>query len=200
MDETDYVHIMPDDGGRMQQAGNHSGTGRAGEGLFRPPEPPELGSPGESPYCETSPETTVDGYVHLLHERTLQRRFRADASISRIKEWHAAIEKYIPNDGSVTFLPVDDNRVDVIIPMPSDFYEKSLEELIAMKEEWKESLPIIESKKKKREEREIQQQVPQFMRISDIYRYIVALPIDELSPRDALDTLRDVRKRLIALF
>ena len=98
MDETDYVHIMPDDGGRMQQAGNHSGTGRAGEGLFRPPEPPELGSPGESPYCETSPETTVDGYVHLLHERTLQRRFRADASISRIKEWHAAIEKYIPND------------------------------------------------------------------------------------------------------
>ena len=111
-----------------------------------------------------------------------------------------SIEKYIPNDGSVTFLPVDDNRVDVIIPMPSDFYEKSLEELIAMKDEWKESLPIIESKKKKREEREIQQQVPQFMRISDIYRYIVALPIDELSPRDALDTLRDVRKRLIALF
>ena len=38
-----------------------------------------------------------DMYISYMKE-LCSGDFRADASISRIKEWHAAIEKYIPND------------------------------------------------------------------------------------------------------
>jgi len=112
----------------------------------------------------------------------------------------SSIGKYVPNDGSVDFNPVSDTQVDVTIKLPEELSELSFDSLQGLKEEWKNSLPLNENKKQRREDREITEQAPRFVRVSDVVGRIISLPIEDISPREAWEILRDLRKQLSAMF
>lgn len=109
-----------------------------------------------------------------------------------------SLSKYVPNDGSVEFNPVSDTQIDVTLQL--DFGDATVEQVRAMVDEWKESLPITEGKKQRREDREIQNEAPRIVRISDILSRIVSLPMEEISPKAAYDILRDLRQQVSAIF
>jgi hypothetical protein len=68
-----------------------------------------------------------------------------------------SLAKYVPNDGSVEFKPVSDTQIDVTLNL--DFGDATVEDVRAMVEEWKNSLPLSENKKQHREDRDVQSQV-----------------------------------------
>lgn len=111
----------------------------------------------------------------------------------------SSISKYIPNDGSVDFSVIDESQIDVRIELPADIGEVSFENLHKMKEEWKASLPL-KNNRQKREDREMHDQAPRIIRFTDIISRIISLPIEDLTPREAYDILRDLRRQVSAMF
>lgn len=109
-----------------------------------------------------------------------------------------SMTKYIPNDGSVEFTSVTDTLVDVTLPI--DFGDTPAEDIRKEVDAWKESLKLSETKKQKREDREIQTQAPRITRFSDIIGRIIAIQMEDISPQQAYDILRDLRKQTVALF
>lgn len=112
----------------------------------------------------------------------------------------SSIGKYIPNNGSVEFTPVSDIQIDVKIELPDSIGELSFENLNKQKEEWKASLPVSENKKQRREDREMSEQAPRNIRFTDIIARILAVPIEDISPREAYDILRGLRRDVTSMF
>jgi len=110
----------------------------------------------------------------------------------------SSIGKYIPQ--GMEFKAISDVQIDVKTEIPAEIGEVSFDNLNSMKEEWKNSLPLQEGKKQKREDREAQEYAPRFMRMSDIIGRLVSLPMEDLSPREAFEILRDLRRQAIALY
>ena len=48
-----------------------------------------------------------------------------------------SLDKYIPNDGSVTFVPISDLQIDVIIVPTDDILAASFDEIRKTVDEWK---------------------------------------------------------------
>ena len=111
----------------------------------------------------------------------------------------SSIEKYIPNDGTVEFLPINDNQIDVVLTN-IELGEVTEEQLRHDIDEWKTSLPIQEEKKPRREDREIREQAPRILRFTDVIARIVSIPIEDISPRQAWDELRDLRRQVSSMF
>lgn len=110
----------------------------------------------------------------------------------------SSLGKYVPNDGTVTFNPVGDNQIDVTLNI--DFGEATYEDVRAQVDEWKETLPMNEQKKTKREDREVSEAAPRVMRMSDILGQIISFPIESKSPMDAYEFLRQLRQKVAAMF
>lgn len=109
------------------------------------------------------------------------------------------MNKYIPNDDSIEFVPVSDTMIDVILPN-TDLDNATYQEIRTKVDEWKESIPQQTEKKQKREEREIQEQFPKITKFSDIISKIISVPIEDISPRQAYDILRELRREVVQLF
>ena len=107
-----------------------------------------------------------------------------------------SLEKYIPNDGSIKFTPVSNEVIDVALNI--DFGDTTIEEIRQKVEEWKLSLPIQGTKKQRRENQEVSGR--NITRISDILARIVSLPMEEISPKEAYDILRDLRNQVSTIF
>jgi len=112
----------------------------------------------------------------------------------------SSIGKYIPNDGSVEFQPISDTQIDVKIELPAEIGEVTFDNLNKLKEDWKNALPLVESRKQKREDRETTAQAPRIVRFSDLIARIISLPIEDMSPKDAWEELRDLRRQVSAMF
>lgn len=110
----------------------------------------------------------------------------------------SSIRKYIPD--SLSFSAEDNAHITVAINLPTEIMEEGYEGITAMKEEWKNSLPLQESKKQRREDREVAEQAPRITRMSDIAARLVSLPLEDMSPREAWEYLRDLRRQVAALF
>ena len=108
-----------------------------------------------------------------------------------------SLAKYIPNDGSVEFRPISDDQIDVVLNID---FDQTAEQLRLIVDEWKESLPIRENKKQQREDKNIAGEVTRITRISDVVVKIISLPMEDISPKQAYDILRDLRKQISALF
>lgn len=111
----------------------------------------------------------------------------------------SSIEKYIPNDGSVEFKPASDTMIDVVL-LNAKIGEATEEDIRLQVDEWKESLPLQEGKKQRREDREVAEAAPRIVRFSDVIARIVAMPLEDMSPREAWETLRDLRRQVSSLF
>lgn len=112
-----------------------------------------------------------------------------------------SLSKYIPNADAYDFRAVSDNQFDIKIELPAEIGEVSFDNLNRLKEEWKATLQIQDGgRKQRREERELQEQAPRLTRMSDIVSRLVSLPMEDLSPKDAFDILRDLRRQAVALF
>lgn len=67
----------------------------------------------------------------------------------------SSLGKYVPNDGSVTFNPVNDTQIDVSIELSDDLKDSTYEDIRQYVDSWKESLPMNDGKVRKRESHEI---------------------------------------------
>lgn len=111
----------------------------------------------------------------------------------------SSMSKYLPNDGSIDFLPVGDTQVDVVLKQV-EMGDATAEDIRKQVDGWKDSLPLQESKKQRREDSEVRQEAPRISRISDIIARIVSIPMEDISPKEAYDILRDLRRQVSALF
>ena len=111
-----------------------------------------------------------------------------------------SMKKYIPDAEAVSFCFVDDNHFTMTVELTAEIGEVTFDNLNRMKEEWKESLPLQNGKKDRREEREMAEQAPRIVRMSDIASRLVSLPLEDMSPREAWEFLRNLRKQVSALF
>lgn len=110
----------------------------------------------------------------------------------------SSIGKYIPQ--GMDFQPVSDTQIDVRIEFPAEIGEVSFENLSKKKEDWKNGLTLTEGKKQRRENREDTEQAPRIVRFTDIISKIVSMPIEDMSPKEAWDALRELRRQVTALF
>ena len=90
-----------------------------------------------------------------------------------------SLDKYIPNDGSVTFVPISDIQIDVVIVPTDDILAASFDEIRKAVDEWKLTLPIKTDKSNRREDREITEQRPRITRITDIINHVLAFPLED---------------------
>lgn len=111
----------------------------------------------------------------------------------------SSMSKYLPNDGRLEFLPVNDTQIDVMMNH-IDLGEATAEQLRQQVDEWKEQLPMTESRKQRREGKEYHDQAPRLQRFSDIIARIVSIPLEDITPREAYDLLRDLRRDVAAMF
>ena len=110
----------------------------------------------------------------------------------------SSIGKYIPQ--GMEFKAVSDVQLDVKIEIPAEIGEVSFDNLNSMKEEWKNSLPLLEGKKQRREEREVADQAPRIIRFTDVINRIMSLPMEDMSPMEAWNFLRDMRRQISAMY
>ena len=110
-----------------------------------------------------------------------------------------SIDKYLPNDGTIDFLPINDTQIDVVLKQV-EMGAATEEQIRQQVDGWKEGLPLQEGKKQRREEREARQEAPRITRFSDIIARIVSIPMEDISPKEAYDILRDLRRQVSALF
>lgn len=110
-----------------------------------------------------------------------------------------SLTKYIPNAQTAGFTPIDDSHFTVTVELPVEIGDVSYENLNRIKEEWKANLKVTD-KKQQREERELQDKAPKITRISDVLSYIVSIPMEDISPREAYDILKDLRRKVSAMF
>ncbi|MBR1500061.1 MAG: hypothetical protein IJ615_10630 [Bacteroidaceae bacterium] len=111
-----------------------------------------------------------------------------------------SLKKFIPEAEPYSFTPVDDNHFTITVEIPAEVGEVSYENLSKMKEEWKNGLKLQDSKKQRREDREAQEHAPRIVRFTDIIARIVALPLEDLTPREAYDILRELRREVSSMF
>ena len=81
-----------------------------------------------------------------------------------------------------------------------DLGDASVEDIRKVVDEWKDSMPLKQGKKKEREDREVSKEAPRIVRITDIIARIVSIPMEDISPRQAYDILRDLRRDISAIF
>ena len=111
-----------------------------------------------------------------------------------------SLGKYIPDDGSVQFLPVNDNQIDVKIDLPEDVLNADYESVRGHVDEWKAKQPINEGKKQRREDREVSESAPRVIRISDVISRIISFPLESKSPIEAWEFLRKLRQQVAELY
>lgn len=111
-----------------------------------------------------------------------------------------SIQKYIPSDDSVVFKPISENQIDVHIPLPEEYLQQNFDNIRNSIDKWKNQLPILDNKKSKREDHEIQEIGPRITRITDIVGSILSFSLVESSPLDAWEFIRKLQKQISILF
>ena len=109
-----------------------------------------------------------------------------------------SLGKYIPNDGSVLFVPVSDTQIDV--ELPADFGNATVDDLRKMVDEWKETLPMNAEKGNRRHGDEVREAMPRVTRLSDIASRVLSFDIAEHTPMEAMQFVRDLQHDIAALF
>lgn len=109
-----------------------------------------------------------------------------------------SIGKYVPNSEIVEFRPVEDTQIDIV--MNVDLGDATVEDIRKMVDEWKESLPLRMTKKQSREDKGVSKSAPRIMCITDIISRVISIPLEDISPKQAYDILRDLRRDISALF
>ena len=109
-----------------------------------------------------------------------------------------SLGKYVPNDGSVQFVPVDDVQIDVVLP--ADFGDATIEDLRKMVDEWKEALPLNGDKGNRRHSDEVREAQPRGTRLSDIAGRVLSFDIAEHTSMEAMQFVRDLQHDIAALF
>lgn len=126
----------------------------------------------------------------------------------------ASIDKFLPKTSQISFQPVDDNRIDIAIELPAEQFGDNLsyEALRQKFGEWKQSFPVKDEKKDKGADgvsrsTETDELLTLLtggpakpMRMSDILAELVALPVEDITPNDALKLLRILKRQAAALF
>ena len=112
----------------------------------------------------------------------------------------SSLQKFVPEDKYVSFEPVSDTQIDVTIELTDDIREAEYDEIRKAVDEWKENLPLNDSKKNRREGHEASSALPRAMRMSDILAQILAFPLESKSLIECHEFIRDLRRQVSAIF
>ena len=126
----------------------------------------------------------------------------------------ASIDKFLMKSLQMSFQPIDDNRIDIAIELPSSVSggDMTYDALKQKFMEWKQTFPIKDDKKDKPADGAqratsgdelltlLTGSSARPMRMSDILAELVALPVEDISPNDALKLLRILKRQASALF
>lgn len=111
-----------------------------------------------------------------------------------------SLEKYVPQDGSVTFVPIGDNQIDLLISVTDDILASDFDTLRKVVDDWKVTLPLQENKKQGRESREVSEARPRVLRLSDVIAQVISFPLESKSPMETYEFLRQLRQDVAAIF
>jgi hypothetical protein len=127
----------------------------------------------------------------------------------------ASIDKFLMKSLQMSFQPIDDNRIDIAIELPADKLggDMTYDALKQKFLEWKQTFPVKDDKKDKTADGVSRSTTgddnllallsgspARPMRMSDILAELVALPVEDISPNDALRLLRILKRQASALF
>lgn len=125
----------------------------------------------------------------------------------------ASLDKFIPPSVQLSFTAISDTRIDIVIELPETLGELDYEKLLQMYHEWKQQWPVKKPSGKKDGSAPGSSHTgdpveflltggsrQQPMRMSDILGQIIALPVEDITPNDALKILRILKQQCSALF
>ena len=119
----------------------------------------------------------------------------------------SSLTKFIPNENQISFKPVNDTLIDFAIKLPLELCETGYDSLQQQFSEWKRQFPTKGDDKQpagKDNSADFLLSLTgiknQPMRMSDILAQIVALPVEDITPNEALKVLRILKRQASALF
>lgn len=129
----------------------------------------------------------------------------------------ASIDKFIPKDVQTDFKTISDTQIDVSIELPADLGEMTAENLQQKFEAWKQSWPLKQDTDKPEgtarnnnnqdsgAEGKQDMLLPfaangRQLRMTDIITELVSLPLEDVSPNEALKLLRQLHRQAVSLF
>lgn len=129
----------------------------------------------------------------------------------------SSIDKFIPKDVQTGFNPVSDNQIDISIELPATLGEMNTENLQKHFDAWKESWPLKQDtdkpegnnrKNNQASDAEVRQDTQMLpfatngrqLRMTDIITELVSLPLEDVSPNEALKLLRQLHRQAVSLF
>ena len=101
-----------------------------------------------------------------------------------------SLEKFIPNDGTVTFVPINDTQIDVMIVPTDDILASDFDTIRKAVDDWKMTLPLTEEVEAR----------PRITRISDVISRVISFELESSSPMEAYEFLRELRRDISAIF
>lgn len=111
-----------------------------------------------------------------------------------------SLEKFIPNDGTVTFVPINDTQIDVMIVPTDDILASDFDTIRKAVDDWKMTLPLKEEKADRRKDHEVVEARPRITRISDVISRVISFELESSSPMEAYEFLRELRRDISAIF
>lgn len=164
------------------------------------------------------------GVLHLLKEGTFYHAYDWSAwlmtmfpmsdsvptpTVKKLKDGYmnvfvgfpvSSLGKYIPDGDEVQFTAITDTQLDVTVKLTDDVKESDFDTIRSQVDDWKAGLPINRGNKQRREEREVAEAAPRITRISDILGRVLSFPLENKSPMEAYEFLRELRQQVAAMF
>lgn len=153
--------------------------------------------------------------IHLFREGTFYRAYEWSAWLclryfTELKVTHrllkngedivfvgfpvTSIERYTPEGAVVS--PCDDNNTDLLLSVEAFPFGADGEELHSDFENWKQSQPLTEASKKRKDEIRVATERNAHPRLSDVMFSILAYPIEQHSPMECMMFLSDMKKQI----
>lgn len=119
-----------------------------------------------------------------------------------------SLDKFVQKGLQLNFVSVSDTQIDITIELPADIGELSYESLNESFQEWKKQFPLKQDKTDEENNRNLNIQnenvlpytLDKPMRMSKICMQLVAIPIEDISPNEALKILKVLRRQALSIY
>ena len=118
-----------------------------------------------------------------------------------------SLDKFIQKNIQIGFTPVSDTQIDIAIELPAEIGEVSYESLSEKFQEWKKQFPVKQEKSDEENGRRDSQQdnilpytIDKPMRMSAIVLQLASLPIEDISPSEALNILKKLKRQALSIY
>ena len=119
-----------------------------------------------------------------------------------------SLDKFVQRDLQLNFVSVSDTQIDITIELPADIGELSYESLNEGFLEWKKQFQLKQDKPDEDNNRQsndqnesiLPYQLGKPMRMSAIVLQLAALPLEDISPSEALNLLKKLKRQALSIY